>query len=90
MSRYYDCFIETKNNIQPEEQEIVDEYIGETWLTGGEAEWEYTDRIAKEIWKKVGRYIYLNIRMTYLEDLPYENYEFDNERYNEMKEDDEL
>lgn len=90
MSRYYDCYIEPTGKLTPQEQDIIDAYIGDTWLTGGESEEEYAERISKEIWCKLKKFVHLDIRLTYMEDLPYEEYEYGNDEYNRMKEDGEL
>jgi len=84
MSRFYECYIEVDGNTSAAEREVVNSYIGEVVLTGGEDDFMYSDRIAKEIWSKIGRFIPLDIRMTYMEELPYEEYLYSIEEYNEM------
>jgi hypothetical protein len=82
MSRYYACSVFTHEKISEKELEILDEYNDNTTLHGGKTEDEYAEEIVKEIWDRFGRYVPLTVAMTYLEDLPYEEYEFGSKEYN--------
>jgi hypothetical protein len=42
---------------------------------------EFARDIAERIWKTIKRYVLVDITATYLEDLPYEAYEFDEDDY---------
>ena len=86
MSRCYECYIENRGNKKLKEKtnDLIGEYTNEITLYGGESDSEYSERIAKEIWKTEGSYIELYIQMTYLEDLPYESYEYDKDEYEEI------
>ena len=72
MSRYYDVAVYTEDN----DMRINEDYSGEVTLSGGMSEEEYAKKLAKEIWGDYEEFIPLTINMTYLEDLPYESYEF--------------
>lgn len=64
---------------------------GEDSLCGGESEEEFVDRLSKELWKAadVG-YFPVEVRMTYLEELPYEEHVRERGDYDElMKEEEE-
>ena len=54
-------------------------------LYGGVSEEEFSDRVAKAIWKALGRYARVEIEMTYLEDLPREIHVRDNVLYEKLK-----
>ena len=86
MSRCYSCYIENKSKeeLKQETHDLIGEYSNDITLYGGESDQEYSERIAKEIWTTEGKYFEMLIMMTYLEDLPYEEYEFDKEEYNEI------
>ena len=86
MSRCYSCYIESKSKeeLKQETNDLIEEYTNDVTLYGGESDQEYSERIAKEMWTTEGKYFEMLIMMTYLEDLPYEEYEFDKEEYNEI------
>jgi hypothetical protein len=84
MSRNYDVSVEVDEQTAIAEK-IEDEYSGEKILYGGESEEDYAKRIKGEIWTKIGYYVPIIIRMTYLDDLPYEEYESTEEEYKEYE-----
>lgn len=51
------------------------EAYGEGNLCGGETEEEFTDRIAAAVWKANESYCRVEVRATYLEDLPHDHHE---------------
>ena len=53
----------------------------EGYLGGGESEEEFVQRLSEEIWKANGAFCRVEIRATYLEELPYEIYELDEDDY---------
>lgn len=55
--------------------------IGRGSLCGGESEGTFAERITDAIWKAVGRFVPVDVRATYLEDLPNELYEFGKDEY---------
>jgi len=57
---------------------------GEGYLCGGESEEEFADRVCKAIWEANHGYCYVELRAIYLEDLPSEDYIFEEEDYEEM------
>jgi hypothetical protein len=59
---------------------------GEDRLCGGEMEDEFAARVAKAAWTANGEYCAVNVNCTCLEDLPFESYDFDEERYDELME----
>jgi len=61
---------------------------GEGRLGGGESEDEFSARVAKAVWTANGKYCRVEVRCTYLEDLPYERYTFDKKNYAELMEQD--
>ena len=90
MSRNYDCWVEAENkNIKELSKDTIKlmlSYCGNITLYGGESEQEYATRIVKELWEKEGKYINFRVQMTYLEDLPYTDYNFDEDEYEEIME----
>ena len=56
----------------------------EDTLGGGEGEDEFAQRLAKAIWQANGAACDIEVRATYLEELPYEAYFFDEEEYNRL------
>jgi hypothetical protein len=56
------------------ENEALGAY-GQDNLCGGETEEEFTDRIAAAVWKANEGYCRVEVRATYLEDLPHDNHE---------------
>ncbi len=89
MSRAYDAYIEVRGDVNKQTEKFVNKNIGDVTLYGGESEDEYVERITKEIWTLEGRFVPVYITMTYLEDLPYEEYEMGKEEYLELMEIDE-
>jgi hypothetical protein len=59
-------------------------FYGESNLCGGESEEEFSERMAKKVWKANEGYCEVNINATYLEELPYESYGFDEEEYEKL------
>lgn len=59
---------------------------GQGQLAGGESEEEFADRIAKAAWKANGKFCNVEVRTIYMEDLPYEDYSFNEDHYKEMME----
>lgn len=59
---------------------------GENYLGGGEGEQEFADRASRQIWEKVGCFVPVRVCATYLENLPHEDYDFDESDYKEWKE----
>lgn len=57
---------------------------GEDDLCGGESEEEFTERISRAIWKANGGFCRVVIRATYLEDLPCEHHELDEDDYDRI------
>ena len=57
---------------------------GEDVLYGGESEEEFSERLAKAIWAANHGFCPVIVRATYLEDLPFEEYFFTEEKYEEL------
>jgi hypothetical protein len=57
------------------------ESYGENHLSGGETEEEFTDRLTAAIWQANGRFCPVTITATYLEDLPGEIHERNENHY---------
>ncbi len=57
---------------------------GQGNLCGGESEEEFAERLVKEIWEANGGYCEVEILATFLENLPYETYTFDEDRYEDL------
>jgi hypothetical protein len=53
-------------------------------LCGGEDEDEFSDRLAKAIWKANGRYCEVGVQALYLEELPYEHYDRGEDDYERL------
>ena len=53
-------------------------------LCSGEGEHEFARRLARAIWEANGDYCEVEIRATYLENLPCETYSFDEDEYGEL------
>lgn len=51
------------------------------YLSGGESEEEFAACLTEAIWKANGKFCNVNVTATFLEELPYESYEFDEEDY---------
>ena len=53
-------------------------------LYGGESEKEFAERLVRAIWEANGGYCEVEVRATYLEELPYETYSFDEDEYEKL------
>ncbi|MEA3350563.1 MAG: hypothetical protein U9Q82_08085 [Chloroflexota bacterium] len=53
-------------------------------LWAGESEKEFATRLTCAIWKANGKFCSVKVRATYLEELPYEEYGFDESKYTEF------
>jgi hypothetical protein len=53
-------------------------------LCGGETEEEFTDRLARAVWKANGRYCEVEVQALYLEELPYERHVREEEDYQRL------
>ena len=53
-------------------------------LCGGEQEHEFANRLLRGIWRANGGYCYVEVHATYLENLPYESYTFDEDDFKFM------
>jgi hypothetical protein len=60
------------------------EGMGESSLCGGESEQEFADRLAKAVWQANGGSCAVLVTATYLENLPCETYEFDEEAFERL------
>ncbi len=56
---------------------------GDGFLTGGLMEEEYAQQVAEKVWDINGSWCYVEVAATYLENLPYEIYCFEDEEYQE-------
>ena len=93
MSRCYNCWIEPDyesdikaKDLKEETVKMMHHFCGDITLYGGQSDNEYAEEIAKKLWEIEDRYINFRIQMTYLEDLPYEEYNFDHDEYEEIME----
>jgi len=57
---------------------------GENFLYGGESEQDFSERAILKIWKANGSFCHISICATYLEEIPYEQYDFKYDKYLEM------
>ncbi len=57
---------------------------GEGRLCAGVAEEEFAESLARAIWEANGGYCEVEVRATYLENLPCETYSFDEEAFEEL------
>jgi hypothetical protein len=57
---------------------------GEGRLCGGESEEEFVERLTHAIWKANGKFCPVEVRATYLDDLPHETYNLDEGQYDEF------
>lgn len=62
------------------------EFCGDGRLCGGTAEDEMADEIRDAVWLANGGYCQVLVRMTYLEDLPYEEYLYTDMEYEDWAE----
>lgn len=58
---------------------------GQGSLCGGESEEEFSQRMAKAVWKANGRYCEVTVKATYLDELPYETYFFGPKDYKRIR-----
>ena len=61
--------------------------VGEGNLYAGEGEEAFASRLTKAIWKANNAFCKVVVNATYLEELPYEQYELDKDQYKQMIED---
>ena len=61
-------------------QEII-ESAEDSYLSGGESEEEFVQRVTHDIWTANGAFCSVQLEMTFLENLPFETYELDEEDY---------
>jgi hypothetical protein len=54
---------------------------GDGQLGGGESDDEFSQRLAKAIWAANGGFCEVELHSTYLDDLPYESFNFDQNDY---------
>ena len=53
-------------------------------LAGGESEDEFTERLSLAIWKANGAYCEVTVDATYLDELPFESYQLDEDAYERL------
>ena len=58
---------------------------GEGNLSGGESEEGFAERVARTIWQANGAYCQVAVKATYLEELPFETYSFDQKTYQRFR-----
>ncbi|OGW81648.1 MAG: hypothetical protein A3G33_08315 [Omnitrophica bacterium RIFCSPLOWO2_12_FULL_44_17] len=59
-------------------------FSGQNNLCGGESEEEFAERVANAVWKANGVYCGVEVKATYMEELPYETYSFGKEKHREF------
>ena len=59
-------------------------FDGESSLGGGTSEEEFAESLAHAIWKANAGFCSIRVIATYLEDLPYEDYDFEEDEYVEF------
>ena len=69
---------------EAEDGKFVLEGFGQSFLSGGEGEEEFADRLARAVWQANGGYCRITVAATYLENLPFEEYCFDDHDYARM------
>ena len=57
---------------------------GDGQLCGGETEEEFTERLSLAIWKANGAFCEVSLEATYLDELPYESYQLDEDAYERL------
>ena len=57
---------------------------GDGQLGGGECDDEFAQRLAKAIWAANGGFCQVEVSSTYLDDLPYESFCFDESNYDRL------
>ena len=60
-------------------------FVGQGSLSGGESEDEFAERVAHSIWKANGAYCKVQVKATYLEELPFEMHAFDHKDYERFR-----
>lgn len=60
-------------------------FVGQGNLSGGESEDEFAERVAHSIWKANGAYCKVQVKATYLEELPFEIHSFDRKDYERFR-----
>ena len=58
--------------------------VGEGYLIGGEMEEEFCTRAAHQLWETLGRFMPIQIYATFLEQIPSEDFVFDEDNYKEF------
>ncbi len=53
-------------------------------LCGGESEEEFVERLTRAIWTANGKFCPVEVRATYLDDLPHETHNLDEDQYDEF------
>jgi len=53
-------------------------------LCAGVGEEEFAERLTRAIWKANGTFCRVEVRATYLDDMPHETYRFDEDQYDEF------
>ena len=53
-------------------------------LCGGEEEHEFANRLVRAVWKANGGYCYVEVHATFVENLPYESYTYDEDDFKFM------
>lgn len=85
MNSEYDVYVSAIEDVNSNEQGIINHYSKNIVLTSTVTELQYVRMISYEIWAKAGRYIPLNVRLTCLEELPFEDYLMGPEEYTEFE-----
>lgn len=57
----------------------------ESNLAGGESPSEFTVRLAHAVWKALGRYVQVNVQVSYIEEVPTDDFGMNEEDYEEWK-----
>lgn len=89
MSREYRVDIYIEDELDDLKDEIVQDifrHVGTTTLTGGQSESEYAEEVMQDIWEKTGRFVQIDVTMTYIEELPQTTYDGNQETYEELME----
>ncbi len=58
---------------------------GQGSLCGGESEEEFAERLTRAIWQANGAYCQMAVKVTYLEEIPFETYSFDRKAYQRFR-----
>ena len=78
----FDCW-ESLLADDPEDGLRLDGY-GDGSLYAGMMEEEFAEQLTRAIWEANGGYCHVEVQATCLEDLPYETFFFDEEKYEEL------